>query len=147
MEVRMRRLLSTAAVAGVIVGVLSVAVPAGAATSGSAKPSATAAHTIKWGKCSDSSLKALHAQCGYLSVPLDYSRPSATQLKLAVARIRHTSKHYQGILLTNPGGPGGSGLNLNAFLIPVFKQEGFKHAANDYDWIGFDPRGVGSSRP
>lgn len=115
---------------------------------GTAQASASA-RGITWGPCSDPSLKAAHAQCGFVSVPLDYSRPSGQQIQIAVSRIRHTSSaaHYQGVILTNPGGPGGSGLNLNTFLIPVLKQEGYKAAAADYDWIGFDPRGVGSSKP
>jgi pimeloyl-ACP methyl ester carboxylesterase len=102
---------------------------------------------ISWGECSDPALKAAHAQCGYLSVPLDYSNPQGPQIQIAVSRITHTSDHYQGILLTNPGGPGGSGLNLNTFLIGSLQQEGFPAAAAGYDWIGFDPRGVGSSKP
>jgi pimeloyl-ACP methyl ester carboxylesterase len=80
-------------------------------------------------------------------VPLDYSNPGGAKIQLAVSRIKHTSSHYQGIILTNPGGPGGSGLNLNVPLIETLKQEGFNAAADDYDWIGFDPRGVGSSVP
>ena len=143
----MRRMLSAAAVVAVIAGALSVTASAGAAANRSTKASTRAVHTITWGACSDPSLKKLHAQCGYLSVPLDYSNPSGAHIQLAVSRIRHTAEHYQGILLTNPGGPGGSGLNLNAFLIPVLQQEGFNQAADDYDWIGFDPRGVGSSKP
>src|SRR5439155_22851876 len=49
---------------------------------------------------------------------------------------------YQGIMLVNPGGPGGSGLVLSILgnFVP-------NHAGDYYDWIGFDPRGVGSSRP
>jgi len=84
-----------------------------------------------------------------VSVPLSYSDPAGPQIKIAVSRIEHTSsaKHYQGVIITNPGGPGGSGLDLNTFLIPVLQQEGFNGAADDYDWIGFDPRGVGSSIP
>jgi pimeloyl-ACP methyl ester carboxylesterase len=143
----MRRMLSAAAVVAVVAGALSVTASAGATANRSTKASAQATHKITWGACSDPNLKGLHAQCGYLSVPLNYSNPSGAQIQLAVSRIRHTAKHYQGILLTNPGGPGGSGLNLNAFLVPVLKQEGFNQAADDYDWIGFDPRGVGSSRP
>jgi pimeloyl-ACP methyl ester carboxylesterase len=105
--------------------------------------------SISWGACSDPSLQAVHAQCGFVSVPLDYNDPSGRKIQLAVSRIKHTSdaSHYQGVLISNPGGPGGSGLNLNTFLIPVLQAEGFKAAVADYDWIGFDPRGVGSSKP
>jgi pimeloyl-ACP methyl ester carboxylesterase len=105
--------------------------------------------SINWGRCPEADLRSAGARCGYLSVPLSYSDPSGPQIQLAVSRIRHTSsaKHYQGVIITNPGGPGGAGLDLNTYLIPVLKQEGFKAAANDYDWIGFDPRGVGSSIP
>ena len=92
------------------------------------------------------------AQCALLAVPLNYRGPAGPTIKIAVSRIRHTSgaAHYQGAILTNPGGPGGSGLNLNVFLIAQLKAEGSaadKAAIADYDWIGFDPRGVGSSVP
>ena len=102
---------------------------------------------INWGPCTDPNLVADNAQCALVPVPLDYSNPSGAKIDIAVSIIRHTSKNYQGVIFTNPGGPGGSGLNLNTFLIPVLKAEGFEHAAEDYDWIGFDPRGVGSSVP
>jgi pimeloyl-ACP methyl ester carboxylesterase len=76
-----------------------------------------------------------------------------------VSIIRHTSsrKNYKGIILTNPGGPGASGLNLNVFLIEQLQAEESQPSAvgaaadkatiADYDWVGFDPRGVGSSVP
>jgi pimeloyl-ACP methyl ester carboxylesterase len=135
-------------VAGVTAAGMGVAASAGAA----AAPKAPAAASIAWGPCSDPSLKQVHAQCGFLKVPLDYGHPNGAKISLAVSRIRHTSpaSRYQGVILTNPGGPGGSGLNLNAFLIPALQQEKLANgaaAANDYDWIGFDPRGVGSSVP
>ncbi|MBV9384749.1 MAG: alpha/beta fold hydrolase, partial [Streptosporangiaceae bacterium] len=145
----MRKLVVVLAVAGATAAGATVTIPAGAATK--AAPAASAA-SITWGPCSDPSLKAVHAQCGFLKVPLDYSHPNGARISLAVSRIRHTSpaSKYQGIILTNPGGPGGSGLNLNAFLVPALRSEKLKNgtaAADDYDWIGFDPRGVGSSVP
>jgi pimeloyl-ACP methyl ester carboxylesterase len=87
-----------------------------------------------------------------LSVPLNYGNPTGPTIKIAVSRIKHTSStaKYQGVILTNPGGPGGSGLDLNTFLIAQLKAEGSaadKASVADYDWIGFDPRGVGSSVP
>jgi pimeloyl-ACP methyl ester carboxylesterase len=120
-----------------------------AATTTTVAPPATDTSSINWGPCTNANLKAAGAQCGYVSVPLDYGDPNGTQIKIAVSRIEHTSSaaNYQGVIITNPGGPGGSGLDLNTFLRPVLRQEGFKGAADDYDWIGFDPRGVGSSIP
>jgi pimeloyl-ACP methyl ester carboxylesterase len=90
------------------------------------------------------SLKQANAECGFLSVPLDHSRPTSGTIKLALSRVRHTSaaSAYQGVMLVNPGGPGASGLNL-ALLGADVPQ----HAGDTYDWIGFDPRGVGSSKP
>jgi pimeloyl-ACP methyl ester carboxylesterase len=103
-----------------------------------------AASSITWGPCRDVSLKQADAECGFLSVPLDHSRPRSGTIKLALSRVRHTSPAaaYQGVMLVNPGGPGGSGLNLALLGADVPK-----HAGDTYDWIGFDPRGVGSSEP
>ena len=106
-------------------------------------------NSIAWGTCAEKALAQAGAKCGYLSVPLNYSEPSGPKIKIAVSRILHTSsaKNYRGIILTNPGGPGGSGLDLNMFLISALKTDNLSAAAADYDWIGFDPRGVGSSLP
>ena len=106
--------------------------------------------SIQWGPCTPGSdLDQLGAQCGTLSVPLDYNHPNGAHIQLAVSKLEHTSDaaDYQGAILTNPGGPGGSGLDLSAILALVLDQEGYSAAAADYDWIGFDPRGVGASQP
>src|SRR5206468_5996716 len=49
----------------------------------------------------------------------------------------------QGILLVNPGGPGASGLSLAAEVAQGLSPG----VAAQYDIVGFDPRGVGSSVP
>jgi pimeloyl-ACP methyl ester carboxylesterase len=100
--------------------------------------------TIAWGECASPGLQSRGAECAKVSVPLDYAKPTGTKIKLAVSRIKHTvpDDQYQGPMLVNPGGPGGSGLTLSVLgeYVP-------KNAGDAYDWIGFDPRGVGSSEP
>jgi len=100
--------------------------------------------SITWGTCDDETLVEFGAECGFLSVPLDYSRPAGPKVKLALSRMRHTvpDDQYQGIMLANPGGPGASGLIFA--ILGLFVPNGVGEA---YDWIGFDPRGVGASLP
>jgi pimeloyl-ACP methyl ester carboxylesterase len=99
--------------------------------------------TIAWGPCQDPDLKHARAQCGFIRVPLDWGFPSGAKISLAVSRLRADPAARQGVLLTNPGGPGSSGLALPAYLAPAVPF----HVGDAYDWIGFDPRGVGASRP
>lgn len=100
--------------------------------------------TIAWRTCSDPSLTAENLQCGTVTVPLDWSKPTGRKITLAVSRRRHTSADsaYQGVMLVNPGGPGSSGLSLASLADDVPH-----HGGDSYDWIGFDPRGVGASVP
>ncbi len=100
---------------------------------------------IQWDEqCASDSLRAAGARCGLLTVPLDYAKPNGAKIKIALSEIKHKTPDAasQGIMLVNPGGPGGSGLTLSRLqaFVP-------KHGGDPYDWIGFDPRGVGSSQP
>jgi pimeloyl-ACP methyl ester carboxylesterase len=97
---------------------------------------------ITWGRCADATLMQVRAQCGFVTVPLDYSNPAGEKIQLAVSRVRHTTLRSQGVMLVNPGGPGGSGL-IYSVLGPLMP----KRSGAGYDWIGFDPRGVGASQP
>jgi pimeloyl-ACP methyl ester carboxylesterase len=137
---RMRKILAAtiAASVGLLIGAGTVPVAAAATAPGYTPPA------IDWGTCTRPSLQARGAQCGFLVVPLDYRKPNGTKIKIAVSRIKHKSSDaaYQGVMLTNPGGPGGSGLGL-----PVLGEYVPNGAGEFYDWIGFDPRGVGSSVP
>ncbi|MFI1034215.1 alpha/beta hydrolase [Streptomyces sp. NPDC020951] len=86
-------------------------------------------------------------QCGWVTVPLDYAKPNGRQIKLAVDRIGNTGTpaERQGALVYNPGGPGGSGLRFPRRV--VTKAPVWANVAKAYDFVGFDPRGVGHSAP
>src|ERR1700754_3455682 len=45
------------------------------------------------------------AQCGTVSVPVDYANPEGAQAQLAVIRVPATGDRI-GVLMGNPGGPG-----------------------------------------
>jgi pimeloyl-ACP methyl ester carboxylesterase len=139
-----RRIVSI--VAAGLVAVSSTAVgPVVVSATADTKPAAQqGAPAISFSRCDDPFLRSIGAKCGTLTVPLDWAHPALGQVSLAVSRLRHTApaKDYKGIMLANPGGPGGSGLAY-AFLGYLMPDD--VRAA--YDWIGFDPRGVGSSEP
>ena len=146
----MRRFVSMLGAIAVVAAVSGSALASSAGAKIRARVLTPAAvSSINWGPCTEADLVQFGAQCGMLSVPLDYNHPSGPHIQLAVSKLAHTSSaaDYQGAILTNPGGPGGSGLDLSAILADVLDQEGYTAAAADYDWIGFDPRGVGSSQP
>ncbi|RZU17944.1 alpha/beta hydrolase [Streptomyces sp. BK239] len=86
-------------------------------------------------------------QCGWVTVPLDYAKPDGKQIKLAVDRIGNTGtkEERQGALVYNPGGPGGSGLRFPRRV--TTKAPVWANVAKAYDFVGFDPRGVGKSAP
>jgi pimeloyl-ACP methyl ester carboxylesterase len=89
---------------------------------------------INWGGCES------NLMCATIQAPLDWSDPSAGSIELAL--IMHPATGQQiGSLITNPGGPGASGLEfirqgVDSFGTPV---------KDAFNIIGFDPRGVGDS--
>ncbi|MFY0407124.1 alpha/beta hydrolase [Solicola sp. PLA-1-18] len=137
-------LVLVSTLAAVLAG--AVALPAQAQPAPRAKAPAFTPRPLTFGTCANPALTANKIECGTLVVPLDYAKPKGATIKLAVSRLKHRSSaaDYQGIMLTNPGGPGGSGLSLSVLgrgdIVPGTGDD-------DYDWIGFDPRGVGSSTP
>lgn len=135
----MRRVLAVAATIGLAVGAATFSADAYAQESRGAPSQAP---KITWGKCANEALAARAAECGFLTVPLDYAKPAGAKIKLAVSRIKHTTPTSQGVMLVNPGGPGGGGVALS--VLGEFVPD---EAGKAYDWIGFDPRGVGTSEP
>ncbi|MGW9268011.1 alpha/beta fold hydrolase [Microbacterium sp. NPDC055599] len=80
-------------------------------------------------------------ECTDVTAPLDWENPGSGEIQLAVVRHRAEGTAV-GSLLTNPGGPGASGVDL------VLSSLGYAVGpalVENYDVIGFDPRGVGGS--
>ena len=99
-----------------------------------------------WGSCERGSVTSPSiptAQCGTVSVPVDYAKPEGAQAQLAVIRIPASGDRI-GVLVVNPGGPGASAVDTVASM-------GASLADTDimrrFDLVGIDPRGVGHSTP
>ncbi len=91
---------------------------------------------LTWTSCGDG------LQCTKAKAPLDWSKPSGATIELALIRHPATDGHPLGSLLVNPGGPGGSGFDFikNSLDFAVDKT-----LQDNYDIVGFDPRGVNHS--
>ncbi|MFK0043953.1 alpha/beta hydrolase [Streptomyces sp. NPDC090741] len=95
-----------------------------------------------WHRCSPD--QPVTYECATLKVPLDYQHPEGRTLDLAISRMKSENPGKRhGVLLFNPGGPGTPGL----FRPMVLNAEMPKDVRDQYDLIGFDPRGVGKSSP
>ena len=127
----MRRMRGTAVLLGAVLAV------------GAAVPVQAAATPLRefyeqrpeWRPCSFDAT----VECADIVVPMDYREPAGERISVAVSRIKAADPaRRRGVLLSNPGGPGGEGLGLpKAFVATPL--------ARSYDLIGFDPRGVGKS--
>ncbi|MFS0854693.1 alpha/beta hydrolase [Microbacterium sp. 179-I 3D4 NHS] len=148
---RLRR--AAALVAGLVAasvalsGCLYAAIP----ESGPSRPSATQppdtdgvaadllpfySQTLEWSSC-----EPVGFDCTLVTAPLDWENPDAGEIELSV--VRHQAEGTPiGSLLTNPGGPGASGVELirDSLDFAVGTE-----LIEKYDVIGFDPRGVGES--
>ncbi|MEU5089093.1 alpha/beta hydrolase [Streptomyces sp. NPDC021356] len=84
-------------------------------------------------------------QCATLKAPLDYAKPSAGDVRLAVARKKATGPGSRlGSLMLNPGGPGGSAIGY----LQQFAGLGYPAEVRArYDMVAMDPRGVARSEP
>ncbi|MFF2043193.1 alpha/beta hydrolase [Kitasatospora sp. NPDC058170] len=103
---------------------------------------------IAWAPCADAPAAGKAdgpvVQCGTLKVPLDYANPAGDTMAVAVVRVLAAKQDQRvGSLLVNPGGPGGSGVNMVKNNPQQF--DGPLH--DRFDTVGFDPRGVGLTTP
>lgn len=93
---------------------------------------------ITWTPCFDGQ------QCARLNLPLDHATPKGPKIQVALEMIAATDReNYQGTIIVNPGGPGGTGSeHMQAFgpvLAGIF--------GPTFDILSFDPRGTGATTP
>ncbi|MFI6638123.1 alpha/beta hydrolase [Streptomyces sp. NPDC050504] len=129
----------------------AAATPGAAPAAASAAPSPVATtalpasytrQKLDWRRCGADTPAAL--QCASFKVPLDYRRPGGRKIEIVASRLRSTDPgKRRGVMLSNPGGPGGPGITVPLRLAEVYP----KSVLDRYDLIGLDPRGIGRSTP
>ncbi|MFJ8749694.1 alpha/beta hydrolase [Streptomyces sp. NPDC102441] len=97
---------------------------------------------IGWKPCEEDA----SAECGALSVPVDWGKPDGERFDLQLARRRATDPGARvGSMVFGPGGPGDSGVDriVGEGNIGRFSDR----LRSRFDIVSFDPRGVGLSNP
>ncbi|MEV0680447.1 alpha/beta hydrolase [Actinosynnema sp. NPDC050436] len=95
---------------------------------------------IDWKPCPE----LAEVECGTLRLPVDWGKPRGDKFDLAVARRKATDPAKRlGVLVINPGGPGGSGVDFALGANRYFSAQ----VQERFDIVGFDPRGVARSQP
>jgi len=123
--VRLRRLLLSAVVAVLALGVLPV-------------PPAGADSGLRWRSCRGG------FECATLTVPWDDAAPDGPTVDLAIVRAPARDPQRRiGSLLINPGGPGGSAIGFVRGSYGALPAE----LRDRFDIVGVDPRGSGESDP
>ncbi|MFC8131197.1 alpha/beta hydrolase [Streptomyces sp. NPDC057302] len=134
-----------AALAPALAATPATATPSARSEPGSASADALRPYTRQkpvWKRCAADVPAAL--RCATLKVPLDYRKPGGKRIDMAISRLGTSAPGKRhGVLLSNPGGPGGPGLEMPLELEGQLPQR----VKERYDLIGFDPRGVGRSTP
>lgn len=98
---------------------------------------------IDWGECAEDVTEQSQddLECATVTVPLAWDTPDGEDIEISLVKLPATGES-EGSLLTNPGGPGGSGVDfVGRSGSTLFSQE----LRESYDLIGFDPRGVSRS--
>ncbi len=82
------------------------------------------------------------SQCALVELPLDYDEPGGATTSVAVLRVPATDPARRiGTLFVNPGGPGGSGVQIASRAAAWAPAE----VRARFDIVGLDPRGTNNS--
>jgi hypothetical protein len=117
---------------------VSALVTTGAVTApGVAAAEPAGSPTVNWQPCPD----ADGVDCATIEVPLDWSKPRGEKIHIGLARRAATDPSRRiGSILVDPGGPGGSGVDMVKAFEPFTDEVNAR-----FDRVGFDPRGINTS--
>ncbi len=87
---------------------------------------------LEWDDCGS-------VECATMKVPIDWEDEDSDSVEIALAK-QSAFDDAQGTIFVNPGGPGGSGVDFVEYAVT-------DDLADNFDIIGWDPRGVGASTP
>ncbi len=102
---------------------------------------ATAAETadaIDWKPCKGDDVAGV--ECATIEVPLQYAEPNGDTIEIGLAKRAASGGDSLGTILVDPGGPGGSGVDTVKSGQVVTDE-----VAEQFDVVGFDPRGINTS--
>lgn len=108
-----------------------------------AVPPAAAAETeLEWTSCPAVHGVPASVRCAAVEVPLDHAKPNGPTIELLVSRIpARDPSQRRGVLMGNPGGPGGDGLAMFSQLrVP-------DEVRDQWDLVAVQPRGLVSGTP
>ncbi len=96
----------------------------------------TAEFVSSWAACSDG------VECARISVPADHSQPTSARIELRIGRhVAGDPAARVGVLFVNPGGPGGSAIDL-VRIISTSQRPFFAELRRRFDVVGLEPRSV-----
>ncbi|MER7013033.1 alpha/beta hydrolase [Saccharopolyspora sp. NPDC000359] len=111
-------------------------------------PAKFAEQRIQWAPCFDGELPpelppgSERLECGTFTAPMDWHDPdNGKEVSLAVSRLSPEGGPAGRALFTNPGGPGGAGLNFPLAMLGNGRPE----LTANFDIYGIDVRGTGAS--
>lgn len=91
---------------------------------------------ISWQSCEDG------FECAEVAAPLDWLSDQGELISVALVRKEGSAGKLP--MLVNPGGPGSSGFD---YLVEGYDTLGSTYLRENFQLIGFDPRGVGRTSP
>ena len=105
-----------------------------------ASPGVPPVPTLDWRPCGEDPSKL----CATAQVPMDFDKPRGRTIELALAKVPASDPDRRiGTVFINPGGPGGSGVDMVLYDGDLFAES----LDGRFDVVGFDPRGVARSDP